>query len=129
MILHHCQKFLKTGGKIPPGSSKPNLNRAERGAYIHLLTNLSTPAEEFNIRDSTLIIYIDNAQVIDHSKFPKQGKGPNAFHLEDYDFLEVINHYTTHLKTTYNITIHLTHIYSHLENSTKGAKIIKKLGG
>ena len=53
---------------------------------MHLLTNISILAEEFNIRDSTLIIYIDNAQVIDHSKFPKQGKGPNAFHLEDYDF-------------------------------------------
>ena len=63
---------------------------------MHLLTNLSILAKEFNIRHSTLIIYIDNAQVIDHSDFPQQGTGPNAFHLEDHDLLEVINYTTPH---------------------------------
>ena len=83
--------ILKTGGKIPNGSSKPNSNRAERGAYMDLLINLSILAKEFNISHFTLIIYIDNTQVIDHSGFPQQGTGPNAFHLEDHDLLEVIN--------------------------------------
>ena len=55
---------------------------------MHLLANISYLTETHNLKNSHLIIYIDNVQVIDHSQLPKQGTGSTAFLLEDYDVLE-----------------------------------------
>ena len=95
---------------------------------MYLLANISYLTETHNLKNSHLTIYIDNVQVIDHSQLPKQGTGPTAFLMEDYNILEGIKHYIDHLKNFHNIKITLIHICSHLDDTIKQAKIAKSKG-
>ena len=95
---------------------------------MHLLANVSYLTEIHDIKNSHLNIYIDNVQVIDHSQLPKQGTGSTAFLVEDYNILEGIKHYSDYLKEHHNIKSTQQHIYSHLDDTTKQAKIAKSKG-
>ena len=89
---------LKTGGNIPLGSGKPSSTRAERGAFMHLLQNLTQIYTDNALTGGKLIVYIDNLQVINKSTLPKTETGPTKFLLDDYDLLQNIHHYKNKLE-------------------------------
>ena len=120
--------ILKTGGKIPKGSSTPSSTQAERGAYLHLLLNIYTLASQLSLSHKVFQTYIDNKQVIDYSTLPTRGSGPTAFMIEDYDLLDGIRYYTELFHTHFQINLQQTHIYSHLDDRKKQEKIAQKHG-
>ena len=69
------------GGRIPPGSGKPSSTCSERGACMHLLQDILNIYNDNKFKGGTIIIYINNMTVIDHSSLPSQGSGPTKVYL------------------------------------------------
>ena len=93
---------------------------------MHPLGNIHSIAKLQKLIQQTIIIYIDNKQVIDYSSLPHKGSGPFAFMVEDFCLLDGIRNYTKILKSHHKIILQQKHIYNHLNKKKKQQDIIQK---
>ena len=115
--------ILKKGGKVKTGSGNPLSTQAERSTYLFLLQNLIKVYSRLSLSGGHHTIYVDNKQVLDSSTLSQPASGPSKFLLDNFDILESIQNFTDRLTHQYEAKLTLKHIYSHLDNPHKRAKI------
>ena len=95
---------------------------------MHLLQNILLIDEKHNIQGGSILIYIDNISLINHSNLPQQGSGPTKFLQDDIDILMAIQYLHRKLTKIRQIVLQHHHIFRHLESKAKQQENLNKHG-
>ena len=85
--------------------------------------NLDYIFTKHKVSNAKIEIHTDNTQALEYSSLPEKGAGPYKFLIDDYDIISNINFIKKRFWDTHNTNIKYSHIYSHLDNKTKGNQI------
>ena len=113
---------------MPKGNNKAISMQAERREQAAIVGKTPQITQEQKIKTSMIMVCIDNKNAIVKGSTVRTGDGPFRHLKEDYNLQSKVFETKYTLLKQHGIEVRYKHVYSHMEEKEKAAKLKKKYG-